>query len=91
MGTILRDVITVSVSLAFIKGTCLAAKIDPSLIGNRAEITALVLEADNADPERHRILRGWRGDFCGQHLLSILQGNGSITINTETKLPEYHD
>ncbi|MGJ8651911.1 MAG: ribonuclease D [Opitutaceae bacterium] len=81
----------VDLSLAFIKGTCLAAKIDPSLIGNRAEITALVLEANDADPERHRILRGWRGDFCGQHLLSILQGNGSITINTETKLPEYHD
>lgn len=81
----------VDLSLAFIKGTCLAAKIDPALIGNRAEVTALVLEAANATEERHRILRGWRGDFCGKHLLSILQGNGSITINSETKLPEYHD
>ncbi|MDP4878263.1 MAG: hypothetical protein NWR36_00115, partial [Opitutales bacterium] len=81
----------VDLSLAFIKGTCLAAKIDPALIGNRAEVTALVLEAANATDERHRILRGWRGEFCGKHLLSILQGNGSITINSETKLPEYHD
>lgn len=81
----------VDLSLAFIKGTCLAAKIDPALIGNRAEVTALVLEAANATEERHRILRGWRGKFCGQHLLSILQGNGSITINSETRLPEYHD
>jgi len=81
----------VDLSLAFIKGTCLAAKIDPALIGNRAEVTALVLEADQPDPGRHRILRGWRGDFCGQHLLSILQGNGSISINSKTKLPEYLD
>ncbi|MGJ8639427.1 MAG: ribonuclease D [Opitutaceae bacterium] len=81
----------VDLSLAFIKGACLAAKMDPPLLGNRAEVTALVLEASNADPERHRLLRGWRGEFCGQHLLSILRGNGSITINVETKLPEYQD
>lgn len=81
----------VDLALAFIKGSCLAAKIDPPLMGNRAEVTALVLEATDADLERHRILRGWRGDFCGQHLLSILQGNGSITINTETRLPEFKD
>ncbi len=81
----------VDLSLAFIKGTCLAVKIDPALIGNRAEVTALVLEAENATEERHRLLRGWRGEFCGNHLLSILRGNGSITINSETKLPEYHD
>jgi len=79
----------VDLALAFIKGTCLAAKIDPALIGNRAEVTALVLDADNADPARHRILRGWRAEFCGTHLLSILQGQGAITINTKTKLPEY--
>jgi len=81
----------VDLALAFIKGSCLAAKIDPPLMGNRAEVTALVLEANDADLERHRILRGWRGEFCGQHLLSILQGNGSITINTKTRLPEYKD
>ena len=81
----------VDLALAFIKGSCLAAQIDPPLMGNRAEVTALVLEATDADLERHRILRGWRGDFCGKHLLSILQGNGSITINTETRLPEFKE
>ncbi len=79
----------VDLSLAFIKGTCLAAKIDPALIGNRAEVTALVLDADDADPKRHRLLNGWRGAFCGEHLLSILQGHGAIGINAETKLPEF--
>lgn len=81
----------VDLSLAFIKGTCLAAQIDPALIGNRAEVTALVLEANSAESERHRILRGWRGEFCGEHLLSILKGQGAITINPTTKLPEYVD
>lgn len=78
----------VDLSLAFIKGTCLAAKIDPALIGNRAEITAFVLEIDNASPESHRILSGWRGEFCGQALKDLLQGNGSVSVNPETKLPQ---
>jgi len=78
----------VDLALACIKGTCLAAKMDPALIGNRAEITALVLEASVADPERHKILRGWRAEFCGQPLLRLLNGEGSVTINQKTRLPE---
>jgi ribonuclease D len=81
----------VDLALAFIKGTCIAAKIDPALIGNRAEVTALVLEAEHADQARHRILRGWRASFCGTHLLSILRGQGAITVNADTKLPQYID
>jgi ribonuclease D len=45
----------VDLSLAIIKGTSIASKIDPPLIGNRAEITAVVLEAGEAAPERHKI------------------------------------
>lgn len=78
----------VDLALACIKGTCLAAKLDPALIGNRADITNLVLEASLADPERHRILRGWRAEFCGNNLLRLLKGEGSVTINQETMLPE---
>lgn len=77
----------VDLSLATIKGMCLADKIDPALIGNRAEVTAFVLEIDNIDPERHRMLRGWRGEFCGSALQRLLKGEGSISINPETKLP----
>lgn len=46
----------VDLTLALIKGICLAAQIDPPLIGNRADVTAFVLEAEVADPERHRML-----------------------------------
>ena len=78
----------VDLALACIKGTCLASKLDPALIGNRADITAFVLEASVADPERHKILRGWRAQFCGDNLLRLLKGEGSVTINQKTLLPE---
>ena len=77
----------VDLSLAYIKGTCLAQKIDPALIGNRSEVTALVLEAASIDPEYHRMLRGWRGSFCGKSLLSLLVGKGSISVNPKNNLP----
>jgi ribonuclease D len=77
----------VDLSLASIKGMCLADQIDPALIGNRAEVTAFVLEIDQIDAERHRMLRGWRGEFCGQALARLLKGEGSISIDPETKLP----
>ena len=81
----------VDLVLALVKGICLAAEIDPPLIGNRAEITAFVLEAGSADPARHRMLRSWRGEFIGNRLLNVLNGEGSISINRETKLPVLTD
>lgn len=77
----------VDLSLAYIKGACLANKMDPALIGNRSEITAFVIDADSIDSDCHRILCGWRKDFCGQSLLSLLRGEGSISINLENNLP----
>lgn len=79
----------VDLALAFLKGSCLAAKIDPALIANRAAITAFVLEIEAASPERHPLLAGWRGDFCGHALQSLLQGEGSLWVNPVTKLPEW--
>lgn len=77
----------VDLSLASIKGICLADKIDPALIGNRAEVTAFVLEIENLDEARHRMMRGWRAEFCGHALARLLKGEGSISIDPDTKLP----
>lgn len=77
----------VDLALAFIKGTCMAAQIDPALIGNRAEITAFILEIDIACPTRHRLLAGWRGDFCGKALQDLLNGKGCVAVDLDTKLP----
>ena len=79
----------VDLALAFVKGTCLAAKIDPALIGNRAEITTFILEIENACSKRHRLLSGWRGEFCGKALHGLLKGEGSIAIDPETNLPKF--
>lgn len=78
----------VDLSLATIKGICLADKIDPALIGNRAEVTAFVLEIDHLEEARHRMLRGWRAEFCGTDLAKLLRGEGSVSIDPETKLPK---
>jgi ribonuclease D len=78
----------VDLALACIKGTCLAGKIDPALVGNRAEVTAFVLEVDQLEADRHRIFRGWRAEFCGHALARLLRGEGSVSINTESKLPQ---
>ncbi len=81
----------VDLALAFIKGTCLAAKIDPALIGNRAEVTAFVLEIENACPSRHRLLGGWRGDFCGNALHRLLSGEGAVGVDPTSNLPRWQD
>ena len=77
----------VDFALAYIKGICIAAKVDPALIGNRSEITALVLGAPNLNPQNHRILQGWRADFCGLSLLKLLSGKGSLSIDPNCNLP----
>ena len=78
----------VDLALGLIKGTCLAAQLDPALIGNRADITRFVIEAELADTSHNQILSGWRAKFIGNQLLNILRGKGSVRINSETKLPE---
>lgn len=77
----------VDFALAYLKGICLNSEIDPALVGNRAEVTALVLDAANPEIEAHRLLSGWRADFCGKALLDLLQGRGGLRIDCETNLP----
>ena len=81
----------VDLALGLVKGTCLAAQLDPGLIGNRADVTKLVLEAGMEDLRHHRILRGWRAEFIGNQLLNVLRGRGSVKVNSETQLPELVD
>ena len=78
----------VDLALGLIKGICLSAQMDPALIGNRADVTAFILEAESADPSRHQILRGWRAEFIGNQLLDVMRGNIGVKINSETKLPD---
>lgn len=78
----------IDLALALIKGTCLATQMDPALIGNRADVTSLVLEAESTDANHHPILSGWRAEFIGNQLLDVIRGKCGVKINSETKLPE---
>ncbi len=81
----------VDLTLALIKGICLATQMDPALIANRADVTTFVLEASAAESASHRMLRDWRADFIGNRLLRVLNGKSRIGINIETRLPELLD
>ena len=78
----------VDLALALIKGTCLAEKMDSALIGNRADVTTFVLEAESVEFGALPILSGWRAEFIGNQLLNVLKGKGGVSINPETSLPQ---
>ena len=77
----------VNLALACLAGQGLAEGIDPALVAARAEVTALVAAAPNADPARHALLRGWRRAFLGEDLLALLAGQRTVHVDPETGLP----
>jgi ribonuclease D len=72
---------------ALIKGRSLGHDIDPGLIGNRADVEALVAAGPNADAGDHAMLRGWRGEFVGEALRDLLRGETAVTVDPSTALP----
>ena len=47
------------------------AQIDAPFVAARAEVRNLILDAEDAAPETHRLLRGWRRDLVGADLHGI--------------------
>lgn len=83
----------VDLALAFIKGLSLNAKIDSSLIANRAKVTSFVYanSQDEASLGDHPLSQDWRNEFCGEHLSKLLKGEGVIRVDTKSKIPTYSD
>ena len=50
---------------------CDEAQIDAPFVAARAEVRSLILDAADAAPEDHRLLRGWRRAFVGEDLHGI--------------------
>jgi len=73
--------------LAYVKGKGIASGVDPALLATRAEMSALVLEGVEANPEDHTLLQGWRRQFLGEELLRFMSGDGAITLDRQTGLP----
>ena len=60
-----------SSALAYMREKSVQGEIDPPLVATRSEVEKLVIEGQQATPERHRLLRGWRREFLGDELLAI--------------------
>ena len=60
-----------SESIDHLRKLCGEAQIDAPFVAARAEVRSLVLDAEDAAPEAHRLLRGWRRDFVGADLHGI--------------------
>ena len=50
--------------------------IDHALVATRSEVRSLVRDGERAEPQRHRVLRGWRREFIGSELLALAVGAG---------------
>ena len=61
---------------AIARARCDAAGIAVELVVTRGETEALLAEhfAGRLDESRHRVLRGWRRDLVGEHLLALADG-----------------
>ena len=58
-------------SMDHLRQQCDEAQIDAPFVAARAEVRSLVLDAADAAPEDHRLLRGWRRAFVGKDLHDI--------------------
>ncbi len=62
---------------------CADHQIDPDLVGSSSQIKSLVAwnEHGRSDDRRPALLRGWRGEVCGDALLQALEGRVSLRIS----------
>ena len=81
------EVARLDLAQALIKGRSLGHHIDPGLIGNRADVEALVAAGPDADADEHAMLRGWRATFVGDALRDLLRGETAVTVDPSTELP----
>ena len=58
-------------SMGHLRQQSVEAQIDAPFVAARAEVRSLILDAADAAPEDHRLLRGWRRAFVGEDLHGI--------------------
>ena len=78
----------VDFAMAYINGMCTNRKINPAVIGTRAEVTEFVRDCSAKSYETHKLLRGWRKTFIGDKLKKLLAGQHAIWLDPSTGLPQ---
>ncbi len=72
-------------AMAFLRGQCLSEGIDTAMVASRSEVKEFISPKKNAtDNPLHT---GWRREFLGADLTSLLTGKHAIGINPNTRLP----
>ncbi len=68
---------------SILASACAPRQIDPDLVASTAQIRALIDWNDGGRPQTSKpaLLRGWRGELCGDALLRALEGRVSLRIS----------
>jgi ribonuclease D len=70
---------------AIVRSRCEAANIATELVSTRGELEALLadISAGVDDLARHRMMRGWRKELAGDHVVSFARGDVSLHATQE--------
>ena len=76
--------------MACLRIACQGAQIAPTMITNRAGVEQLVVaHRGGGTITDHPLLKGWRGELVGQHLLAILEGRAAIYLDPASGSPQF--
>ena len=80
------DEARLDLALAFLRGRCLSRGIDIAMVASRSAVKALVYKSksETAQP----LHTGWRYEFVGADLIALLNGERTVRIDPQTRLPE---
>ena len=72
---------------AIVRSRCEAANIATELVSTRGELEALLadISAGVEDLSRHRMMRGWRKELAGDHVVAF--ASGAVTLKATEKPP----
>ncbi len=76
----MRSRTLVGLADAIVRSRCESAEVAPELVSTRGELEALLTDAfiGRLDPERHRMLQGWRRKLVGDAVVALAEGRVAV-------------
>ena len=81
-GAIARVRMVSGLADAIVRARCEAAEIASELVATRSDLEALLgaVFSGSADPQNHRLLRGWRRELVGQAVVDLAAGRIGLRV-----------
>ena len=81
-GAIARVRMVSGLADAIVRARCEAAEIASELVSTRSDLESLLagVFSGTLEPERHRLLRGWRRELVGQALVDLAAGRIAVRV-----------